>query len=47
MKLFPTEFLDHCKKNGKGTHNIPSEVKTDLEKWFSKKKGLYAQVVMI
>ena len=26
-KLFPTEFLDHCKKKGNEPQNIPSEIK--------------------
>ena len=34
MKLFPTEFLDHCKKNGNKPQNIPSEVKTVIKNCF-------------
>ena len=29
VKLFPTKFLDHCKKKGNETQNIPSKVKND------------------
>ena len=33
VKLFPTQFLDHCKENGNEPQNIPTEVKTALKKW--------------
>ena len=46
MKLFPTEFLDHCKKKVNEPKNIPSEVKTVILK-MALEQELYAQVVMI
>ena len=45
MKLFPTEFLDHCKKKGKYPQNVPSDVKTVIRMALG--PGLYEQVVMI
>ena len=46
MKLFPTEFLDHCKKKINEPQNIPSEFKTVILKK-ALEQGLYTQVVMI
>ena len=44
VNFFPTEFLDHCKKNE--PQNIPNEVKKDFKN-MDLKNGLYSQVVMI
>ena len=37
VKLFPTQFLDHCKNKDNEPQNIPSEVKTDFKKWICNK----------
>ena len=47
MKLeFPDNFFKHCKNNVNEAHNIPIDIKNNINQ-MSMEQGLYAQVVML